>query len=77
MDKAIGIAPWRLHDLRRTFATIHAQIGTPVHVTERLLNHVSGTHAGIVGVYQRHSYDIEMKIAVETYEQHLAKVLSL
>jgi integrase len=31
-----------LHDLRRTFASIHASIGTPIHIIEKLLNHVSG-----------------------------------
>ena len=29
--------------LRRTFATNLAALGTPIHVTEKLLNHVSGT----------------------------------
>ena len=55
LDKLCGVAGWTLHDLRRTFATILAALGTPIHVTERFLNHVSGTHSGIVAVYQRHS----------------------
>jgi integrase len=77
LDKAIEIPHWTIHDLRRTMATIHAELGTPVHVTEKLLNHVSGTHGGIVGIYQRHAYLPEMKKAVETYETYIAKLVSL
>jgi integrase len=61
-----------LHDLRRTFATIHAKLGTPIHVTERLLNHVSGTVSGVAAVYNRHSYEQEMVEAQTIYENMLA-----
>ena len=70
-----GIEPYTLHDLRRTFATVHAKIGTPIHVTERLLNHVSGTVSGVAAVYNRHSYLPEMVIAQEAYEGHLSGLL--
>ena len=63
-----------LHDLRRTFATMHAQLGTPLHVTERLLNHRSGTISGVAAVYNRHSYLEEMRVAMERYDEHLAKL---
>ncbi len=43
MLKDTGLSHFTLHDLRRTFATNHARIGTPIHVTEKLLNHSSGT----------------------------------
>lgn len=65
-----------LHDLRRTFATIHARIGTPVHVTEKLLNHASGTISGVAAVYNRHSYQQEMKAAVADYDKYIAKLIS-
>ena len=71
LDKHVPLPHWTLHDIRRTFATIHAEIGTSVQVTEKLLNHVSGTHGGIVGVYQRHSYMAEMKSSVGIYEKHI------
>jgi integrase len=71
LDKLSGVSGWTLHDLRRTFATNLAALGTPIHVTERLLNHVSGTQSGIVAVYQRHSYMPEMTKAVEASERHL------
>ncbi len=55
--------PWRLHDLRRTAATGMAAMNFPPHVVERVLNHVSNTQAGLVGVYQRHEYRAERKAA--------------
>jgi integrase len=75
LDKDLKLDPWTIHDLRRTFATIHASIGTPIHITERLLNHVSGTQAGIVSVYQRHEYLPEMRKAVDAFEAHLKSIL--
>lgn len=69
------LAHFTLHDLRRTFATIHARIGTPIHVTEKLLNHVSGTISGVAAVYNRHSYMDEMQEALNNYEQFLSELL--
>lgn len=77
MDDATGVEGWTLHDLRRTFATIHAELGTPIHVTEKLLNHTSGTLAGVAGIYNRHTYLPEMRQAVETYEAHIARIVGL
>jgi len=37
-------------------------------VTERLLNHVSGTVSGVAAVYNRHSYEQEMIAAQKNYE---------
>ena len=75
LDAAAGVSGYRLHDLRRTFATGLAALGTPVQVTERLLNHISGTQAGIVGIYQRHTYLHEMRAAIEAWERHLQSLL--
>jgi integrase len=49
----LALAPWRLHDLRRTAASGMAGLGVSVATVEKVLNHASGTFAGIVGVYQR------------------------
>ena len=76
LDQVLTLDPWTLHDLRRTFATQLAALGTPIHITERLLNHVSGTQSGIVAVYQRHNYMDEMRAAIERYEKHLAALLA-
>jgi len=69
------LAHFTLHDLRRTFATIHAKIGTPIHVTEKLLNHVSGTISGVAAVYNRHSYMEEMRGAVGAYDDYLRELI--
>ncbi|WP_246685332.1 site-specific integrase [Methylobacterium sp. WL103] len=69
-------AAWRLHDLRRTFASGCARLGVSVHVVEKALNHTSGTHSGIVGVYQRHEYREERRRAMELWASHLAGLLS-
>ena len=69
------LAPWRLHDIRRTFASKLAELKTPVQVTEKIINHVSGTYAGVVGVYQRYAYLPEMREAVAAYDAHLEVLL--
>jgi integrase len=70
------LPPWTLHDLRRTYATGLQKLGVKLEVIEALLNHVSGTRAGIVGVYQRHQYQEEMREAVERWETHLQSILA-
>ena len=66
---------WTLHDLRRTFATNLAALGTPIHVTEKLLNHVSGTVSGVAAIYNRHAYMDEMREAINAWEARLAQLL--
>ncbi len=70
-----GVKGFTHHDLRRTFATNMAKLGVRLEVTEKLLNHVSGSLGGIVGVYQRHDFQVEMREAVEKWESHLLTVL--
>jgi integrase len=48
--------PWTLHDLRRTMASGLQKLGIKLEVTEAVLNHLSGSRGGIVGVYQRHDW---------------------
>lgn len=75
-EKLQDVAHYTLHDLRRTFSTLHAKIGTPIHVTEKLLNHVSGTLNGVAGIYNRHTYLDEMREAINQYDQHLLEICS-
>lgn len=75
-DKPLEIAPYTLHDLRRTYSSTMARLGVPLHVTEKLLNHVSGSISGVAAVYNRHSYREEMRAAVAAYEAHLAKLVA-
>jgi integrase len=66
-----ALAPWVLHDLRRSVASGMASIGVPLQVVERILNHVSGSFGGVVGVYQRYSYADEMREALEKWATKL------
>jgi integrase len=64
LDKRLGLAPWRLHDLRRTCATGMAELGVQPHIIEAVLNHVSGHKAGVAGIYNRARYEVEMREAL-------------
>jgi integrase len=68
--------PWVLHDLRRTVASGMARLGVNLPVIEKLLNHVSGSFAGIVGVYQRHSFADEKRAAMAAWAQHVEQLVS-
>jgi integrase len=68
----VAIAPWRIHDLRRTVASGMARLGIGVAVAEKVMNHVSGTFAGIVGVYQRHDFLAEKRHALNLWADHVA-----
>lgn len=63
----VVLQPWRLHDLRRTVASGMARLGINLPVIERVLNHVSGSFGGIVGVYQRHEFQDEKQAALEAW----------
>ena len=71
-----SVAPWTLHDLRRTFATNLAALGTPIHVTEKLLNHVSGSVSGVAAIYNRHAYMDEMRAAIINWEKRVAEIVA-
>jgi integrase len=66
-----GTPPWTLHDLRRSFASGMAGLGINLPVIEKLLNHVSGSFAGIVKVYQRHSFADEKRAAMAAWARHV------
>ncbi len=71
LDKQCGMSDWTLHDLRRTFASGLASLGVSLPVIERLLNHISGSFGGIVGVYQRYDFMPEMRDAITRWEAHV------
>ena len=65
------VVPWTMHDLRRTMATGGQRLGVRLEVTEALLNHVSGSRSGIVGVYQRHGWETEKAAAMRAWTAHV------
>jgi integrase len=76
LDRLIDVAPWRLHDLRRTCATGMAQLGIQPHVVEAVLNHVSGAKAGVAGIYNKYQYLPEKKTALERWAAHVEALVT-
>jgi integrase len=71
LDTASGVSGWWLHDLRRTLATGLQRLGVRLEVTEAVLNHLSGSRAGVVGIYQRHDWAEEKRAALDAWSAHL------
>lgn len=68
-----GIKDFRGHDLRRTAASMMTGMGIPRLVVSKVLNHVE---PGVTAVYDRHSYDIEKREALETWSKRLTVMVS-
>jgi integrase len=75
LDDLSGVSDWVLHDLRRTVASGMARLGISLSVIEKVLNHVSGSFAGIVGVYQRHEFAAEKCEALEKWADHVERLV--
>jgi integrase len=75
IDKDSGVTGWRIHDLRRTLATGLQALGVRLEVTEAVLNHISGSRAGIVGVYQRHEWAAEKRAALDAWAERVRGML--
>ncbi|WP_430446866.1 tyrosine-type recombinase/integrase [Sphingorhabdus contaminans] len=76
LQKELGdVEVWRLHDLRRTVATGLQRIGVRLEVTEAVLNHVSGSQSGIVGVYQRYNFASEKRVALVAWAEEVQCIL--
>ena len=52
----LPVSHWAPHDLRRSSRTLLASMGCPDEVGESILGHML---SGVLGVYNRHSYDAE------------------
>lgn len=69
--EAVKVEEWRFHDLRRTAATGMAELGIAPHIIEAALNHISGAKAGVAGIYNRHRYDDEKRVALSAWSNKL------
>jgi integrase len=74
LNNGTPLPPWRLHDLRRTVATNLQRLGVTLPAIEAVLGHISGSRAGVVGIYQRHSFDDEKRLALDAWGQRLATI---
>jgi hypothetical protein len=70
-----ALAPWRIHDIRRTVATKMGDIGVLPHVIEAVLNHLSGHKRGVAGVYNRVTYERDMRAALLMWADHLKSII--
>jgi integrase len=70
-----AVAPFVLHDLRRTAATRMAALGVAPHVVEKLLNHTTGILGGVAGVYNRFKYRDEVRAALELWAGHMRELV--
>jgi integrase len=63
------MAPWTLHDLRRTMITVmNEHLGIPPHIVEAVVNHISGpAKRGVAGVYNRALYLDDRKKALDAW----------
>jgi integrase len=67
LDALAGVADWRVHDLRRTAASGMARIGIQLPTVEKILNHSSGSFAGVAGIYQRYQFADEKARALDAW----------
>jgi len=75
LDRAAGVTGWVLHDLRRTCATGLQKMGVRLEVTEGVLNHIAGSRAGIVDIYQRHSWGDAKRAALIAWGEKVAAIV--
>jgi len=66
------IPHWRLHDLRRTFATHLRSLGVDRLVVSKLLNHAEG---GVTKIYDRYTADPEKSAAMERWANRLREII--
>jgi integrase len=71
---SVDLPHWTPHDFRRYFSSTMARLGTPIHITEQLLAHATGSRNAVQRIYDRYQYFDEMKAALEMYEAHILKI---
>jgi integrase len=69
-----GMAPWTLHDLRRTARTLMAKAGVPRDAAERVLGHTVGT--AVERIYNQHDFIREKGAALEALASQIEIILA-
>lgn len=64
---------WSVHDLRRSARSLMARAGVSPEHAERVLGHVIG---GVDGIYDRHSYRDEKRIALEKLAALITEIIN-
>jgi integrase len=73
--RALELADFRGHDLRRTAATKMGEVGIPRQHIAYVLNHADGAPAS-THVYDRYEHDLEKRVALETLDRVLTTILA-
>lgn len=76
LDKKANVQDWVIHDLRRSFQTHLTSLGVPENVSDRLMNHITGSKKGTLGVYQHYQFEPEKRQAMDKWEAHLSQLLA-
>jgi integrase len=66
-----SVPDFKGHDLRRTAASYMASSGVPRLTIAKILNHVE---RGVTAVYDRHSYDLEKRAALDGWWRQLRAI---
>lgn len=76
LDETLGFNDWRLHDIRRTVATgMDEHLHINPWIIESVLNHLSGTKAGVAGTYNRAERVNERRSALEAWSRFIAELV--
>jgi integrase len=75
LDKISGrsVAPYTLHDLRRTVRTRLAELGVTPFIGELVIGH---QQKGVHAIYDLHRYDDEKRDALERWERKLLDIVA-
>jgi integrase len=71
---ATAVAPWTLHDLRRTFVTGACELGIAPHIIETAVNHISGFKSGVAGHYNFAALEGPVRHALAVWEAHVLSI---
>ena len=71
IDRASGLAGWRLHDLRRTLRSGIAEMGVAYEVAERVIGH---TMPALDQTYNVHTYLAEKRAALDRWANHVQAI---
>ena len=69
------IAPWRLHDLRRTATSGMASLGSGQVTIDKVLNHSSGKLSGVAAIYNRYGYQKEKSEALDEWADYIVNLI--
>jgi integrase len=74
--KLLGIEPWCLHDLRRSYVTHCNELSlAPPHIIEAAVNHLGAAKLGVAGVYNRAQWLPERRALAEAWSAELGRIV--